>query len=92
MYAHEYVVARRVRTDQVWDAGVGACGGIRGRSAREWRSLDVDHHDDVEPTERGQHNIITEEDCRVGGAARSGGGIFLRISRRRKTARHGGFE
>jgi hypothetical protein len=31
----------RKRTDQRWDAGVGASGGQPGRSAKAWRSLAV---------------------------------------------------
>jgi hypothetical protein len=58
------VEARRVRTDQRWDAGVGASGGKPGSGVRVWRSLDVDQHDDVEPAERGRHDTINEEDCR----------------------------
>jgi hypothetical protein len=57
---------RRVRTDQRWDAGVGAGGGKPGRSAKVWRSLLVHLHVDVEPAEREQHDNINEEDCRDG--------------------------
>jgi hypothetical protein len=35
-------LARRVRTDQRWDAAVGAGGGQPGSGASEGRSLDVD--------------------------------------------------
>jgi hypothetical protein len=66
LYLQECVVARRVRTDQRWDAGVGACGGKPGSNARIWRSLDVDRHDDVEPAERGQHDNNYRGDCRDG--------------------------
>jgi hypothetical protein len=54
------VVSRRVRTDQRWDAGVGASSGKPRSIARVWRSLDV------ETTERGQHDTGSEEDCRDG--------------------------
>jgi hypothetical protein len=37
----KYVLARRVRTDQRWDAGVGAGGGHPGSCAREGRSVNV---------------------------------------------------
>jgi hypothetical protein len=60
------VVARKVRTDQRWDAGVGAGGGKPGSNARVWRSLDVDQHVHVEPADRGQHGTNTEEDGRDG--------------------------
>jgi hypothetical protein len=82
------VVARRVRTDRRWDAGVGAVG------AKVWRSLDVDRHANVEPAARWQHDINDEEYCRDGRAVatrRFSGGVFMRINRRRK-ARYGGFE
>jgi hypothetical protein len=42
LYLQECVEARRVRTDQRWDAGVGDGGGKHGCSARVRRSLDVD--------------------------------------------------
>jgi hypothetical protein len=35
-------LARRVRTDQRWDAGVKDGGGQPGSNAKERRSLDVD--------------------------------------------------
>jgi hypothetical protein len=85
------VVARRVRKDKRWDAGVGAGGGKPGSNVRVWRSLDVDQRADVKPAERGQHDTNSEKDVATGGAARSGGGMLMRISRRRKT-RYGGFE
>jgi hypothetical protein len=66
MHLHECVVARRVRKDQRWNAGVGACGGNPGSNARVWRSLDVHQHPDAEPAERGQHDTTSEEDCRDG--------------------------
>jgi hypothetical protein len=66
MYLQKCVVARGVRTDQRWDAGVGAGGGKPASSARVWRSLDVDEHVDVEPAERGQHDTRSEEDCSDG--------------------------
>jgi hypothetical protein len=56
---------RRARTYQRWDAGVGAGGGKPGSIVRVCRSLDVDHHANVEPTVRGQHNNINE-DCSDG--------------------------
>jgi hypothetical protein len=49
----KYFVARKVRTDQRWDAGVGTGGGQPGSSAREGRSLHVDRHVDVELIQRG---------------------------------------
>jgi hypothetical protein len=52
MYFQECVVARRARTDQRWDEGVGAGGGKPGSNARVLRALDVDHHDGIEPVER----------------------------------------
>jgi hypothetical protein len=60
------VVARRVRTDQWWDVGVGAGGGKPESTAIVWRSLDVDEHDDVEAIESGQYDTYSEEDCRDG--------------------------
>jgi hypothetical protein len=39
---HERLMARRVRPNQRWDAGVGAGGGQSGSSARKGRSLAVD--------------------------------------------------
>jgi hypothetical protein len=66
MYLHECVEARRVQTDQRWDAGVGAGDGKPGSSARVWRSLDVDQLADVEPVERGQRDTTNEEECRDG--------------------------
>jgi hypothetical protein len=53
-----------VRTDQRWDAGVGAGGVKPGSTARVWRSLDVDEPADVQPAEREHHDIISEENCR----------------------------
>jgi hypothetical protein len=53
-----------VRTDERWDAGDGVGGEKPGRRARAWRSLDVDQYGDVEPAERGQHDMIIEEVCR----------------------------
>jgi protein tyrosine/serine phosphatase len=47
-------------------AGVGVGGGKPGSSAKVWRSLYVDEHAGVEPAERGQHDINTEEDYRDG--------------------------
>jgi hypothetical protein len=71
------VEERRVRTDQRWDAGVGVGGGKPGINALVCRSLDVDHHVDVEPVERGQHSN-NEENSRDG---RSG-----EVSRRRSSS------
>jgi hypothetical protein len=51
-------------TDKRWDAGVKDCGGNPGGNARVWRSLNIDNHVDVEPSERGQHDTNNEEDCR----------------------------
>jgi hypothetical protein len=59
-------VARRIRTDQRWDAGVGHGGEKPGSNARVWRSLNVDQPADVEPAERGQHDNNIEEDYRDG--------------------------
>ena len=87
MYLHECGVARRVRTDQRWDTGVGDGGRKPGNNVRVWRSLDIDHHADVDPAERGQHDTKSEEDCRNGRS----GGVFIRINLRRN-ARYGGFE
>jgi hypothetical protein len=39
---HERLMARRVRPDERWEAGVGAGGGKPGSSARKGRSLAVD--------------------------------------------------
>jgi hypothetical protein len=36
---HKRLMARRVRPDQRWEAGVGAGGGQPGSSARKGRSL-----------------------------------------------------
>jgi hypothetical protein len=67
MSLQKCVVARGVRTDRRWEAGVGAGGGKLGSNAtRVWRSFDVDHHVDVEPAERGQHDTSGEEVCRDG--------------------------
>jgi hypothetical protein len=66
MYRKNYVEARRVRTNQRWDAGVGAGCGKPRSIARVWHSLDVDQHVDVEPAERGQHDNSDEEDGRDG--------------------------
>jgi hypothetical protein len=60
------VGARRVRTDQRWDADVGDGGGKSGSCARVCYSLHVDHPTDVEPAERGQHDTNREEDRRDG--------------------------
>jgi hypothetical protein len=60
------VVERRVRTDRRWVEGVGDGGVMSGSNARVRRSLVVDHHVDVEPAERGQHDNNSEEDCRIG--------------------------
>jgi hypothetical protein len=70
IYLQEFVVSRRVRTDQRLDAGVGAGGGKPGSCARVWRSLDVDKHVDVEPTERGSTTPTTKRTIARGGAAR----------------------
>jgi hypothetical protein len=63
---------RGIRTDQRWDAGVGARGGKPGSGTRVWHPLDVDQHATVEPAERGKHDTSSEEDCRDG---RSGEGL-----------------
>jgi hypothetical protein len=47
---YEYVLARRVRTDQPRVEGVGASGERPKWSAREARSLHVDQHVDGELT------------------------------------------
>jgi hypothetical protein len=47
LYLLKCVEAKRARTNNRWDAGVRAGGGKPGSSARVWRSLDVDLHDDV---------------------------------------------
>jgi hypothetical protein len=60
------VRARRVRTDQRWDASVGACGEKLGSIARVWRSLDVNYLVDVDPAEMGPHDTSNEEDYRDG--------------------------
>jgi hypothetical protein len=39
---HERLVARRVRAEQRWDAGVGAGDGQPGSNAKKGRSLAVD--------------------------------------------------
>jgi hypothetical protein len=68
--------------------GVGDGGGKPGNGARVWRFLDVDK------TRRpsGDSTTITARvTVATGGAARYSGGVFLRISRRRKT-RYGEFE
>jgi hypothetical protein len=52
---------------------------------------DVDQLDDVEPAKRDITTPTTRRTVSTGGAAGSSGGVFLRISRRRKT-RYGGFE
>jgi hypothetical protein len=39
---HKRLMARRVRPDQRWEAGVGACGSQPRSSARNGRSLAVD--------------------------------------------------
>jgi hypothetical protein len=62
-----------VRTNQRWDAGVGAGGGNPGRIARVWPSLDINMLVDVEPAERGQHDTIRRI-VATGGAARFGNG------------------
>jgi hypothetical protein len=66
LYRHERVVAKGGRTDQRWDAGVGVGGRKPGSSARVWRSLDADKPPKVEPTERGQHDNCSKEDCSNG--------------------------
>jgi hypothetical protein len=58
------VEARRVRTDQQWNSGVGAGGGKPRSIARVWLSLDVDHLANVEPAERGHHDTMSDEDYR----------------------------
>jgi hypothetical protein len=89
MYLMERLMARRVRPDQRWDAGVGDGGGQLGRRAGKGRSLAVDQpcasrtfpgvrHDMAQAGGRSQ----AEE--RLGEAA-----AILRISRRRK-AMYGG--
>jgi hypothetical protein len=42
MDLHERMKAKRLRTDQRWDAGVGAGDGQPGNTAKEGLSLDVD--------------------------------------------------
>jgi hypothetical protein len=74
MYLQECVEARRVRTDQRWDTGVGARGEKQSRIARVWplwRSFDVNKLDNAEPAERGQHDTNSEEDYRDGRSGRS---------------------
>jgi hypothetical protein len=39
---HKRLIARRVRPEQRWEAGVGAGGGQPGSSARKGRSLAID--------------------------------------------------
>jgi hypothetical protein len=85
MCLQEYVMEKRVRTDQRWDAGVGASGGKPRSSARVGRSLDVDEHNDVELAERGQHDTNNEEDYRDGKSAEVRGRVFRTIGCRRKT-------
>jgi hypothetical protein len=75
MYLQERVEARRLRTSQRWDAGVGVGGGQPGSIARVWRSLDVDKHDDVEPGKWGSTTQATMRTVATGGAARFGGGV-----------------
>jgi hypothetical protein len=84
-------LARRVRTDQRWGAGIGAGGGQPGSIAWEGRSLLVDQHVDVEVTKGGQNDTNNMRIFATGGAARSGGGVIRRIDRRRK-ARNRRFE
>jgi hypothetical protein len=66
MYLHECVVARGLRTDQRWEAGVGAGGEKPGSNTWVWRSLGVNHLVNVEPADMGQHDTSNEEDCRDG--------------------------
>jgi hypothetical protein len=88
---HECVEANRVQTDIRWGVGVGASGGKTESIARVWRSLDVDKHDDVEPTERGNTTPTWRRRAvAMGGVARYGGG-GPQHQPRRKT-RYGGFE
>jgi hypothetical protein len=68
MHLQQCVVARGLRTDQRWDAGVGVGGGKPGSNAKVWRSLDVDRQADIEPAERRQHDTSSDEDIRDGGS------------------------
>jgi hypothetical protein len=82
----ERVVARRVRPDKRWDAGVGAGDGHPGSIARKGRSLVVDQPS-ASPGER--HDMThdggqSQAEDRLGKAA-----AILMISRRRK-AKYGG--
>jgi hypothetical protein len=87
MHLHECVVERRVRTDKRWDVDVGGGGGKPGSNAKVWRSLDVDQYADVELAERNHHHN-KRRTVATRGAARSGGGVFLRVNRRK--TRHDG--
>jgi hypothetical protein len=75
-------ITRRLRTD---NRSVGACGGESESNVREGRSVLVDHHVDVEMTQRGrvrqrQRGGVSRREGRRGLAA-----AILCISRRRKT-------
>jgi hypothetical protein len=76
----------RVRTDPRRVEGVGAGGGQPGSNAKEGRSLHSDRHVDVELPQGGGSTTPTDgRTIATGGAARSSGGVILRINRRRKT-------
>jgi hypothetical protein len=53
-----------------------------------WRSLDVDHHVEVEPAERGKHDTNNEEVCRDG----KSGEVWRRRSSRSTAAGKSGTE
>jgi hypothetical protein len=62
-------MAKRLRTDQPWDAVVGASGGKPGSVARVYGARSTSNNllsADVEPAKRGQHDSINEDDCRYG--------------------------
>jgi hypothetical protein len=83
------LMARRIRPDQRWDAGVGAGGGQPGRSARKGRSLAVDQPCASRAFPGMRHDMAhaggrSQSEERLGEAA-----AILMIIRRRK-AMYGG--
>jgi hypothetical protein len=86
---YERLMARRVRPDQRWDAGGGACGGQPGSTAMKGRSLAADQPCANRTFPGVRHNMTraggrSQAEERLGEAA-----AILRISRRRK-AMYGG--
>jgi hypothetical protein len=82
---HKRLIARRVRPDQQWAAGVGAGGGQAGSIAMKGRSLAVD-----QPCASRTFPGVRQDNAQAGGRPQaeerlSAAAEILRINRRRKS-------